>query len=201
MKKKVLSLILVLCLSAGPLLAQTNNPITVSLGATVNYYYGPGDRNFGKFENERINWQLNAILGYTIGMSKAGKRTQVAAFGHYGFNNNNTINNFINDQGYTTTATSQSSANNFFQLEGGIIIADLIRVSTGIGQQNFDQQTLLSPAGNKPNAKLLKYNSSTIGLQFNLSNSVQWVINCNFASGKDLDNTVLTPASGLQFRF
>ena len=202
MKKNILLVIISTIGLVGVGFAQDKdeNPVTVSVGATLNYYYGPGDRNFSKFENDRVNWQINTVLGYTLAYSKSGKRTQVAAFGHFGFNNGKTIVNLLKDQGFTTTATSQSSANNFYQLEGGFIIGDLLRLSAGVGQQNFDTQTLLSTSGNKPNTKLLKYNSATVGLQFNVA-TLQWVINCNFATGQDFDNTVITPSTGLLYRF
>ncbi|MEP6844989.1 MAG: hypothetical protein ABI861_03270 [Panacibacter sp.] len=182
--------------------SSNNNPdaLVVQLGLDATYYYGQPDRNFSKFENERLNWQISGIVGYTLARSKSGKRTMVAAFGNYGFNNNNTVSFLLKDQDYTTAALSQSSANNYYRLEGGLIIAEIIRISTGIGQQNFDNQTLTSSSGVKPDAKLLKFNSSTVGLQFYFG-KIGWLINCQFAYGMDFNNTVITPSSGLTFRF
>lgn len=172
----------------------------VLLGATVNYYYGLPDRNFDQFENNRVNWQLNGALGITLARDKVGRRTMIAAFGGLGFNNSSTIKQLLQDQQYTTAATRQSGANNFYQLEGGVIIADVLRLSTGVGQQNFNQQILVSPDGLSLNAKYLKYNSSTVGFNLNFGN-VAWVINCNFAYGQDYHKTVITPATGLMFLF
>jgi hypothetical protein len=172
----------------------------ILLGATVNYYYGLPDRNFDQFENDRVNWQLNGALGITLARDKVGRRTMIAAFGGLGFNNSNTIKQLLQDQQYTTAATRQSGANNFYQLEGGVIIADVLRLSTGVGQQNFNQQALVSPDGLSLNAKYLKYNSSTVGFNLNFGN-VAWVINCNFAYGQDYHKTVITPATGLMFLF
>ncbi len=179
---------------------NNNSGIVVSLGAAVTYYYGPGDRNFGKFENNRVNWQLNGMLGLTIARDKSGKRTLIAAFGNYGFNNEKTINQIFNDQGYTTGAASQSSSNNYYQVEGGLLFAEVFRISTGVGQQNFDSQVLISSNGINTDAKFLKYNSSTAGFQFNIG-SISWTINCNFAYGQDYDHTVITPYTGLVLRF
>jgi hypothetical protein len=183
--------------------AQTNsgsNDLAISLGASVTYYYGPGDRNFGKFEDDRVNWKINAMLGYVLVSNKEGKQTILSAFGNYGLNNAKTLNHIFSDQGYTSTAVSQSSVNNYFQLEGGVVIAEILRLSTGVGQQNFDSQTLTRGTATLTDAKSLKYNSSTIGFQFSLGKA-KWVIDCNFAYGQDFEKTVINPSTGLLFRF
>lgn len=177
-----------------------NSGITVGLGAAVTYYYGPGDRNFGSFDNDRVNWQINGMIGFTLARDKSGRPTRLAAFGTYGLNNSFTMNTIISDQQYTTSASTQSSSNNYFQLEGGLIIANILRISTGVGQQNFNSQTLVSSSGIIVNESNIKYYSSTIGFQFNIG-SASWVINCNIASGKDYNKTVITPYTGLMFQF
>ena len=181
--------------------AKNNSGLALSLGAAANYYYGPGDRNFGSFENNRVNWQLNGMFGLTLARDKNGHRTMAAGFGSLGFNNASTLKQILSDQKYVTSALSQSSANNFYQLEGGLLIAEVLRVSTGVGQQNFDSQAMVSSNGTiMPNARSLRYNSSTIGVNLNF-NSIALVINANFAYGLDYVRTVITPSGGLMFRF
>jgi hypothetical protein len=176
-----------------------NNGLALEFGAAVNYYHGLPDRNFGSFENDRINWQANGTLGITLARDKADRRTMIAAFGGLGFNNKTTITHLLADQQYTTLALEQAGTNNFYQLEGGFIFADLFRISTGVGQQNFNSQPLVSADGVQTNATHLKFYSSTVGIKLNLR-SVTWVINCNFAYGKDYNKTVMTPGTGLMFR-
>ncbi len=211
MKKKFILTACVLAVAALSASAQnakdknddrSSSGLALAIGGSASYYYGPGSRNFGEFENERVNWQLNGMLGITITRGKSGRRTMLAGFGAYGFNNRNTISQTFADQNYTTLELEQSSSNNFYQYEGGLLIADVLRLSTGMGQQNFDEQTLAKTdlSTVKLNAKYLKYYSSTVGLNLNLGN-VTWVINCNFAYGKDYEQTVLTPSTGLMLRF
>lgn len=176
------------------------NTLGFSIGAAVNYYYGLTDRNFGDFSDERVNWQLNGMLGLALAQDRNGNRTMLAAFGTYGFNNANTLRQIFDDQGYTSAAVSQNDINNSYSLEGGIIIAELIRVSTGIGQQNFDEQSLVHSGGDvRTGEKSLRYNSTTVGFQFNF-NSLGLNINCNFASGRDFERTIITPSAGLLLR-
>ncbi|MBE7169122.1 MAG: hypothetical protein INR73_00935 [Williamsia sp.] len=177
-----------------------NSGLALSIGASATYYYGQSSRNFDKFEDDRVNWQLNGLLGITVARDKGGRRTMLTAFGNYGFNNKKTLSRLLADQRYTTLALNQSTSNNFYQLEAGVIIAEVLRISTGVGQQNFNEQLLASTDGIRFNAKFLKYYSSTVGLNFNLA-SVTWTINCNFAYGKDFNRTVLTPSTGLLLRF
>ena len=203
MNMKILLAFFAFNLFAFSLKAQNDNKrggIAVSVGAVVNYYYGPGDRNFGKFENDRVNWQLNGMLGLTIARDKNDRRTMLAAFGGFGFNNAKTINRIFDDQGYITTATDQSALNNSYQLEGGLFISEIIRISTGVGQQIFNKQVIASSGGIDINATSLKYNSTTVGFNFNVG-AIGLLINCNFNYGQDYNNTVINPSAGLMLRF
>lgn len=187
--------------------AQNNNcndskksGIVVSLGAAANYYYGPGNRNFDKYENDRVNWQINGMLGLTIARSKSDKRTMLAGFGSFGMNNDKTVKHIFDDQGYVTTALDQNSNNNVYQLEGGLLIGEVFRISTGVGQQVFNKQTLLSTDGVNFQTTYLKYNSTTVGFNFNVS-AVSIIINCNFEYGQDYTKTIIVPSAGLMLRF
>jgi hypothetical protein len=174
--------------------------IAVSLGAAANYYYGQGDRNFDKYENDRLNWQINGMLGLTIARGESGRRTMIAGFGSFGMNNDKTVKNIFDDQGYITSAIDQNSNNNVYQLEGGLLIGEVFRISTGVGQQIFNKQTLLSDDGVNFETTSLKYNSTTVGFNFNVS-AVAIIINCNFEYGQDYTKTVIVPSAGLMLRF
>jgi hypothetical protein len=205
MKKKLVLSVIVGMISACAMSQNVDNPggnsaLAVELGASVNYYYGQPSRNFDKFENDRVNWQLNGMLGITLARDRQQRRTMIAAFGAFGFNNDVTLTNVLADQKYSTTASGQSSGNNFYQLEGGLIIADVIRISTGAGQQNFTSQNLVSSNGVLLNATSLKYNSTTVGFQFNLG-PVVWTINCNFNYGQDYNKTIINPNTGLMLKW
>jgi len=174
--------------------------IAVSLGAAANYYYGPGNQNFDKYQSDRLNWQINGMLGLTIARGQSGRRTMIAGFGSFGMNNDETIQHIFEDQKYITTATDQSSANNVYNIEGGLLIGEVFRVSTGVGQQIFNKQTLVSDDGVNFQTTSLKYNSTTLGFNFNVS-AVSIIINCNFQYGQDYTKTVIVPSAGLMLRF
>jgi hypothetical protein len=180
--------------------ANNNSGLALAVGGSGTYYYGPSGRNFDKFEDSRVNWQLDGMLGITVARSKSGRRTMLAAFGDYGFNNRATITQLLADQNYVSTALKQSGSNNYYQYEGGFLIAEVLRISTGLGRQNFTTQTLASTDSLRLNATHLQYYSSTVGLNINLG-SIAWVLNCNFAYGKEFKHTVLTPSTGLMLRF
>lgn len=193
-------------LSVWSVSAQTNNynnrksGITIAVGASANYYYGPGDRNFDKFEDNRLNYQLNGMLGLTIARDANDHRTMLAGFGSFGMNNASTVDQIFDDQGYVTLPGNQNSQNNFYQLEGGLIIAEVFRISTGVGQQVFNKQVIGSDNGIDLEATSLKYNSTTVGFNLNVS-SVSIILNCNFEYGKDFEKTVIVPSAGLMFHF
>lgn len=198
--KNLFLTLLVVSLGAMSANAQGSNAFAVQLGASANYYYGPGNRNFNSFENDRVNYQANGMLGITLLRDKNDHRTMIAGFGSAGLNNRSTINNILGDQGYTTVLANQSNSNIFYRLEGGLLIGELLRISTGVGQQVFDQQTLVSGDGVALNTTSLQYYSSTVGFNLNVS-TIAITIDCNFEYGKDFNKTVIVPSAGLMFRF
>jgi len=180
--------------------AQEKSGIAVQLGAAANYYYGQGNRNFNSFEDNRLNYQVNGMLGLTILRDKNDHRTMIAGFGTAGLNNRSTIKNIFDDQGYTPVLADQSNANIFYRLEGGLLIGELLRNSTGVGQQVFDEQTLVSEDGVDINTTTLHFYSTTVGFNLNVS-SVAFIVDVNFNYGKDYNKTVVIPSAGLMFRF
>lgn len=184
--------------------AQNNNDsksgIVISIGAAANYYYGPGNLNFDNYQSDRLNWQANGMLGLTIARDKSDHRTMIAGFGSFGMNNASTVSHIIDDQGYVTTALDQNSNNNVYQIEGGLLIGEVFRISTGVGQQIFNKQTIASDDGIQFQATSLKYNSTTVGFNFNVS-AVAIIINCNFEYGQDYSKTVIVPSAGLMLHF
>lgn len=179
---------------------DSKSGIVISIGAAANYYYGPGNLNFDKYESDRLNWQANAMLGLTIARDKSDHRTMLAGFGSFGMNNASTVSHILDDQGYVTTALDQNSNNNVYQIEGGILIGEVFRISTGVGQQVFNRQTIASDNGIQFEATSLKYNSTTVGFNFNVS-AVAIIINCNFQYGQDFTKTVIVPSAGLMLHF
>jgi hypothetical protein len=115
-------------------------------------------------------------------------------------NNDETVKQIFEDQKYITTAIDQNSANNVYNIEGGLLIGEVFRISTGVGQQIFNKQTLVSDDGVNFETTYLKYNSTTVGFNFNVS-AVSIIVNCNFQYGQDYTKTVIVPSAGLMLRF
>jgi hypothetical protein len=198
--KKLLITLLVVSVGAMGARAQEKSGIAVQLGAAANYYYGQGNHNFNSFDDNRVNYQVNGMLGLTILGDKNDHRTMLAGFGTAGLNNRSTIKNIFNDQGYTPILADQSNSNIMYRLEGGLLIGELLRISTGVGQQVFDEQTLVSGDGISLNTTSLQYYSTTVGFNLNVS-TVAIVVDVNFNYGKDYNKTVVIPSAGLMFRF
>lgn len=203
MKTSILTLVL-LVLGAVCVQAQeaknTKPGLALGIGAAANYYYGPGSQNFDDFDNERLNYQLNGMLGITLLRDNNDHRTMLAGFGTFGLNKASTLNQIFDDQNYLSLALDQSNRNNFYKLEGGLLIAEVLRVSTGVGQQVFNEQTLVSEDGINLQTTSLKYYSSTIGFNIKLS-AIALTVDCNFNYGKDYNKAVIIPSAGLMFQF
>ncbi len=201
--KNTLSLLAILLFSAISVKAQNQNQksaFAVAIGASANYYYGSSSRNFDSFEGNRVNYELTGMVGLTIARDKNDHRTMVAAFGNYGLNNKKTMERIFDDQGYITTALDQGSSNNFYEVEGGVLLGEILRLSTGVGRQIYNEQTIASSNGIDFQSTQLNYYSSTVGFNFAISN-VAIVLNCNFNYGKDYTTTVIKPSAGLTLNF
>ena len=201
MKTTILSFLAILLLGAS-VQAQSgkSSGIAVNIGPAVSYYYGQSNHNFKSFDNNRLNYQLNGMLGLTVLRDKNDHRTMIAGFGTFGLNNRNTVEQIFSDQGYISTSLDQSKYNNFYKLEGGLLIGEVLRISTGVGQQVFDEQTLASNGGIDFQTTSLQYYSTTVGFNLNVA-AVAITLDCNFNYGKDYNNTVIIPTAGLMFRF
>lgn len=200
MKTSILTFLVLLICVCGLKAQNTKSGIAVSLGAAANYYYGQSNHNFDQWDNDKLNFQANGMLGLTIMRDQNDHRTMLAGFGSYGINNRSTMSNILSDQGYVTTALDQSKSNSFYKLEGGLLIAEILRLSTGVGEQMFNEQSLLSEDGVNFQTTSLRYYSSTVGFNLNLP-AVAITLDCNFNYGKDFNNTVIIPSAGLMFRF
>jgi hypothetical protein len=201
--KSILTLLALALFSTVTVNAQNKDrksAFAVAIGASANYYYGPSDRNFDSFDGDRVNYELTGMIGITIARDKNDHRTMIAAFGDYGLNNSSTVGHIFDDQGYVTTALNQASSNNFYDVEGGVLIGEILRVSTGVGRQLYNQQAIASSNSIDLQSTQLNYYSTTVGFNFRISN-VAIVLNCNFNYGEDYKTTIIKPSAGLTLNF
>ncbi len=175
--------------------------LRVQLGGSVNYYLGPGSESFDNFSNDYLNWQLDGLVGLKLVEGRDNRRTYLGVYGGAGFLNRATINAMLQDQNLTlVNETEQRRYNLNYQWEVGILVAEMLRISTGSGTQYFQSQMITDGTGNPTERDHLNYYSSTAGVQLKLG-VIAWTINCNFLYGKDLDKTIIRPSTGLVLKF
>lgn len=179
------------------------NILRIKLGAAATYYYGSYDQSFDSFNNDRLNYQVNLSAG--LALSKSNHPTIFGIFGAMGFKNAKTVNLIFQDQNYTLTGTNankmQPNINNSYQIEAGLRLANVLRISTGYGRQYFEERTLINNKdGSVKTLKSLDYYSTTAGLQIG-TGVVGFFIDANFNYGLDFNHTTLIPTAGLQLQF
>jgi hypothetical protein len=179
------------------------NLLHIKLGGGAVYYYGAYDKSFNNFENDRLNYQANLSLGLALNKSKSP--TIIGVFGSMGFINAKTIDFILQDQDYTligsNAANIQPNINNSYQVEFGLRLANVLRISTGAGRQFFEERTLINPEnGTISTVNHLDYYSTTLGLQIG-KGALGFFIDANFNYGLDFNNSILKPVAGLQLQF
>lgn len=163
---------------------------TVFLGPSANYFNGLYDDGIDTWDSDRLNFQLNGFIGYTSAHSRG--RNIVGLFGTGGYTNEETFREVLAVQDISTDELKINKFDAFYQAEAGMILGNILRLSTGIGRQDFETVD---------NGKdKLYYFSSTAGLLIDLG-SFYWNIDANFQYGRDFSNTSLRFASGLMIKF
>lgn len=185
-------------LLAGTIYAQAESPLTCPenqsgivflLGPSVSYYQG-GDLTVSeKFDSDMINYQLNGFIGYSSPRSKAKNSLGIFATG--GYTNKASFNKIKAVQGLTTDELVINKYYSFYQLEAGMIIGNILRLSTGYGKQEF--QTVSG-------SDSFTYFSSTAGLLIDLG-PFSWNIDANINYGRDYPNTAIRFVSGFVIVF
>jgi hypothetical protein len=171
-------------------LKDENKPgFMVMIGPAVHYYQGSPQSNFESFSSKRVCYQANGFLGYSTAKKQGGNAFGI--FGTAGYTNETIFNNMLTIQNLTTDEIVINKYFVFYQAEVGVVIANLVRFSTGLGKQEF---TTVSGEGE------FNYLSSTAGLLINLG-PVMWNIDANFNYGRDLPNTSVKIGTGLLVKF
>ncbi|GIV35880.1 MAG: hypothetical protein KatS3mg032_0259 [Cyclobacteriaceae bacterium] len=163
--------------------------LTLLLGPAVYYYQGDPNSAIERFNESRIGYQVNGMLGYK-GPEHRGGNT-LGVFGTAGYTTESVFNYIKEYQGLTTDDLVINKYFTFYQVEAGFIISNILRFSTGAGKQNF---TTIN------GEESFRYLTSTIGLMINLG-PVLWNIDANFNYGRDWPETALRISTGLLVKF
>jgi hypothetical protein len=190
MRQKIFLLLVLLLLLLKGSYAQDKG-FTFLLGPSVNYY-GDTEEKLS-YTTEKLNWQFNGQFGYISTRGGTTRGNILAVFGTGG-NTNPGVLQQMQTGGADINGTIDASKNfnEFYSVEGGMVIARFLRVSGGLGRQAYTN-TL------GENYKL-KYFSGTLGFVFNLD-AVNWVIDANVMTGKDLNQTALKISTGFMVKF
>jgi hypothetical protein len=204
MRQKIfLFLVLLLLLLTGSY-AQDKG-FTFLLGPSVNYY-GDMEEKFS-YSTENLNWQFNGQLGYISTRGGTTRGNMLAIFGTGGNTNPGVLQQMqTGGANIMGTINTEKNFNEFYTLEGGMVIARFLRISGGIGNQYYSYQL----DGNENNGNgntnseikqgKLNYFSGTLGIVFDLG-VVNWVVDANLMTGKDLNQKALKISTGFMVKF
>ncbi|TCO09829.1 hypothetical protein [Natronoflexus pectinivorans] len=163
--------------------------LAMFFGPSATYFHGKHSDEFDSFESDRLNWQLDAFLGFYSGQRDGG--TAIGVFGTAGYSNRNTIREMSGYAGFELDDVIESRFNSFYQIEGGFLLANVLRLSTGVGKQYYT-----TTGGDNS----FNYLSTTAGFLINMG-KVSWSINANLNYGRDYSDTILRLSTGLMFGF
>jgi len=205
MRQKIFSILILLLLLLKGSYAQDKG-FTFLLGPAVNYSYGdPGEKP--SYNNDHLSWQFDGTLGYISTRGGSNRGNMLAVFGSGG-NTNPAVIQQLRTGGADISGTidTKKSFNEFYSVEGGMVIARFLRISGGIGHQYYSYQE----DGNENNGNgntngetkqgKLNYFSGTLGLVFDLG-VVNWVVDANLMTGKDLNQKAMKFSTGFMVKF
>ena len=164
---------------------QIQSGITLHFGPSVNYFQGQQSGTYEEFENKRINFQINTFIGYQSARGNGGN--SIGVFGTTGYTNAFTLDEILSIQDINVINLESSSYNTFYQIEAGMIVSNVLRLSTGFGSQNYS--TTIAH-------EKIDYFSTTVGLLINFGN-VMWSLDANYNYGWDYSHTIVKFSTGL----
>lgn len=168
-----------------PAKPQPQGGIILHMGPSANYFQGQQSGSYEEFESKRINFQLNAFLGYQSPRGNGGN--SIGIFGTTGYTNAFTLDEILSIQNINVINLKSSSYNTFYQVEAGMIISNVLRLSTGVGSQNYS--TTIAD-------EKMDYFSTTAGLLINFGNVI-WSLDANYNYGWDYSHTTVKFSTGL----
>ena len=198
MIRKIRILTLLLLSLCGVSQAQDSG-FTILLGPSVSVYYGDTKNNFS-YTQDRMSWQLNGQVGYISSRGETNRGNMIGIFASGG-NTNPGVLDMMKTSGANmqTVIDMDKKFNEFYTLEAGMVISRFLRLSGGIGRQFYTYQ----PIGSAPGATKqgqLNYFSGTLGLVFDLG-AVNWVVDANLITGKDMNQNAVRLSTGFMVKF
>ncbi len=164
---------------------RSKSGIVLHMGPSVNYFRGQQSGSYEEFDSKRINFQLSAFLGYLSPRGDANN--SIGVFGSAGYSNEFTLDEILSIQDIEIINLESSSYNTFYQVEAGMIISNVLRLSTGIGAQDYS-----TSLGDES----IDYLSSTAGIMINFGN-VMWSLDANINYGWDYTHSIVKMSTGL----
>ena len=166
--------------------SSTKGKLTLFIGPSIMYLQGIPSNNFDSYNHDWINFQANCFVGLMSAQSNA-----FGVFVTGGYMNNASFNKVLEIEDLKIENAAIEQYNGFYQVEGGILAADVVKFSTGWGRQYYPTLWGNSSFG---------YLSSSVGLYINLG-ALYWNIDANFNYGGDFKKTILKLSTGIQLRF
>jgi hypothetical protein len=160
------------------------------LGPAVNYHYGPkgGDT---AYSSKKLSFQMDGQLGILSTRHNTNRGNFLGVFGSFGSISSDVLQEVANHAGRSVSIKSKQF-NQFYSVEGGMIVFNFLRLSGGIGRQFYED--ILN------NASSVKYFSLTGGLNFNFG-AVNLGLNTNILTGGDLAENQLRFSAGILVKF
>jgi hypothetical protein len=190
MKQKIILLFLLLILLKGSY-AQDKG-FTLLLGPSVNYYGGDIKDKFS-YTSGRLGWQINGTLGYISTRGGSNRGNMLGVFASGGSSKPEVIKRMQTSGAEIQGAVDTTkNFNQFYCIEGGMVISRFLRLSGGVGRQYYTYDS--------GEHGVLNYFSGTAGMVFNLG-VVNWVIDANLMAGKNLNQNAIRVSTGFMVKF
>jgi hypothetical protein len=163
--------------------------LSIMLAGGLNYMQGAYSRDFN-FESNRVSWHGELMLGYSYVTPSGNGGSTLGLFGRIGNTSADALERFNIDAGIDENMMYNAD-NYFLNIEGGAILLEVFRISTGIGVQEYATAT--------SDVNRAFYYSTTAGLHLGTRN-FKFLIEANFNYGRNIGQTIVRPQVGLGIR-
>jgi len=176
--------------------------LTLGGGATYTIDPDPAQSGIPKGDEfgQNINWDPNllqplghAFIGYRFNIKNRKRADVIGAWATAGSHSSLTLSRILARQELVDDVNSVQGNQFFTEIEGGLLLREMIRLSGGQGTQNY-----LNLSGEQLQ---FNYNIATAGLQIPLGKHIVWNTNVSMLFGQDFSQYTFRPMTGIAFRF
>jgi hypothetical protein len=171
---------------------KRDSGIILLLGPAVTYQFGNSDSPTN-YDDNRVSWQFDGQFGFISTRNQTNRGNMLMAFGTVGNAKAPMVQEMLNSSIFSEKLTDiNQNTNIYYTLEGGMIVMKFLRLSGGMGRQNYTDS--------EGNQAQINHYIGTAGFNFDFG-AVNLGLNASALTGNELEKSIIRFSAGFLVKF